>query len=245
MPIEFPCPNCGKSYRVGDDKAGRTFKCQKCQSAVKVPEGAPDDEFGAVVGEDFGNFDYGGMSAPVSHTPKKSAKSKSNKKKQKKQESNTGLLIGIAVGVVAFVGIAIGVWALFLRGDGNGVAGTSPPSGDGSAANAGGGGASIPAPTPRSQTELGQMRDKLFQIGIAMHNYQDSVHALPVGGRQGGIVGASEWFDENGKPHLSWRVHILPFMDERELFEQFHLNESWDSPHNSALISQLPTSAVS
>lgn len=47
--------------------------------------------------------------------------------------------------------------------------------------------------------------------------------------------------DENGvSPNLSWRVHILPFMEKRTLYEKFHLDEPWDSPHNKSLISQMP-----
>jgi hypothetical protein len=39
---------------------------------------------------------------------------------------------------------------------------------------------------------------------------------------------------------LSWRVHLLPFMEQQALYQQFHLDEPWDSPHNKALIPQMP-----
>jgi len=44
----------------------------------------------------------------------------------------------------------------------------------------------------------------------------------------------------DGKPLLSWRVYILPFIEEDALYKQFHLDESWDSPHNKALIEKMP-----
>jgi hypothetical protein len=44
----------------------------------------------------------------------------------------------------------------------------------------------------------------------------------------------------DGRPLLSWRVAILPFLDESPLFRQFHLNEPWDSEHNRHLITQMP-----
>jgi hypothetical protein len=47
-------------------------------------------------------------------------------------------------------------------------------------------------------------------------------------------------FTPDGKPLLSWRVLILPQLDQRQLYEQFHLNESWDSPHNRTLIAKIP-----
>ena len=43
-----------------------------------------------------------------------------------------------------------------------------------------------------------------------------------------------------GKPVLSWRVAILPFLDQGELFNEFHQEEAWDSPHNKALIGRMP-----
>jgi hypothetical protein len=42
------------------------------------------------------------------------------------------------------------------------------------------------------------------------------------------------------RPHLSWRVHILPYLGEQGLYSQFNLNEPWDSPANRRLLSQMP-----
>jgi type II secretion system protein G len=44
----------------------------------------------------------------------------------------------------------------------------------------------------------------------------------------------------DGKPLLSWRVHILPYLEEQALYEQFRLDEPWDSEHNRALIVRMP-----
>lgn len=43
-----------------------------------------------------------------------------------------------------------------------------------------------------------------------------------------------------GRPLLSWRVLLLPYLGYAKLYEQFHLQEPWDSPHNKALIAQIP-----
>jgi hypothetical protein len=47
-------------------------------------------------------------------------------------------------------------------------------------------------------------------------------------------------YDAKGKPLLSWRVSLLPFLDEKALFDQFHHDEPWDSPHNLALLPRMP-----
>jgi hypothetical protein len=43
-----------------------------------------------------------------------------------------------------------------------------------------------------------------------------------------------------GKPLLSWRVAVLPYIEQGDLYKQFHLDEPWDSPHNITLLSKMP-----
>jgi hypothetical protein len=47
-------------------------------------------------------------------------------------------------------------------------------------------------------------------------------------------------YGEAGQPQLSWRVLILPFIEQQPLFKEFRLNEPWDSPHNIALLPRMP-----
>jgi RNA polymerase sigma factor (sigma-70 family) len=43
-----------------------------------------------------------------------------------------------------------------------------------------------------------------------------------------------------GKALLSWRVALLPYLQQGILYRQFHLNEPWDSPHNIKLLEKMP-----
>jgi hypothetical protein len=70
-----------------------------------------------------------------------------------------------------------------------------------------------------------QSQNNLKQIGLAMHNYHDSFGALP----------PAAICDKNGKPLLSWRVALLPFIEQDNLYKQFKLDEPWDSEHNKKL----------
>ncbi len=72
--------------------------------------------------------------------------------------------------------------------------------------------------------------NNLKNIGLALLNYESAYKHLP----------ARAIFDSQGKPLLSWRVQILPFLDEEELYKQFHLDEAWDSEHNKPLIEKMP-----
>jgi hypothetical protein len=67
-------------------------------------------------------------------------------------------------------------------------------------------------------------------IGIAMHNYHDVHGHLPM----------AAIYSQDGKPLLSWRVAILPYIDHEALFKQFKLDEPWDSAHNKKLLEKMP-----
>ena len=72
----------------------------------------------------------------------------------------------------------------------------------------------------------------LQQLGLAMHNYHDTYRRFPTAVR----------FDKDGKRNrLSWRVHLLPFLGEQDLYQQFKLDEPWDSEHNRKLVPAIPT----
>ena len=69
------------------------------------------------------------------------------------------------------------------------------------------------------------------QMALAMYMYADKGKHFP----------PHVIRDANGKPLLSWRVAILPYLDQNDLYQQFHLDEPWDSPHNLALARPTPS----
>ena len=68
-----------------------------------------------------------------------------------------------------------------------------------------------------------------------MHNYHDVYISFPLGAGEG-----ADWDPTTGQPYLSWRVYLLPFLGYRALFNQFHLNEPWNSPNNIQLLNDMP-----
>jgi hypothetical protein len=83
-----------------------------------------------------------------------------------------------------------------------------------------------------------QSANNLQQIGLAMHNYNSTFQSLPADNVKAGPGGALA--ANYGKPGLSWRVALLPYLGEDLLYKQFHLNEPWDSPHNTTLLTRIP-----
>jgi hypothetical protein len=47
-------------------------------------------------------------------------------------------------------------------------------------------------------------------------------------------------YSKDGKPLLSWRVAILPYIEQEPLYKEFHLDEPWDSDHNKKLMAKMP-----
>jgi hypothetical protein len=72
--------------------------------------------------------------------------------------------------------------------------------------------------------------NNLKNIGLALHDYHDTYNHFP----------AAAIYSKEGKPLLSWRVAILPYLDQQDLYKQFHLDEPWDSAHNKKLLAKMP-----
>ena len=72
--------------------------------------------------------------------------------------------------------------------------------------------------------------NNLKQLSLAMLNHDATYRGFP----------AAYSSDQEGKPLLSWRVRLLPFLEQQALYEEFHLDEPWDSEHNKKLIAAMP-----
>jgi prepilin-type processing-associated H-X9-DG protein len=83
----------------------------------------------------------------------------------------------------------------------------------------------------REAARRSQAANNLKQIGLAMHNYLDANGTFPPQAIRS---------KDGKKALLSWRVAILPYVDNQALYSQFHLDEPWDSPHNIKLLDTIP-----
>ena len=91
-------------------------------------------------------------------------------------------------------------------------------------------GACIPATeTPRTPARQSLCSNNLKQIGFALHNYHDTYGSFP----------PACIADKNGRPMHSWRVLILPFIEQQNLYDQYRFDEPWDGPNNRLLASHI------
>ena len=77
----------------------------------------------------------------------------------------------------------------------------------------------------REAARRSQCSNNLKQIGLGIHSYHDVYKCFP----------AAVLTDEDGQPMRSWRVAILPFIEQQPLFEEYDFSEPWDGPSNQAL----------
>ncbi len=72
--------------------------------------------------------------------------------------------------------------------------------------------------------------NNLKQLALAMHAYHDVNGHFP----------PAAVYGKDGKPLLSWRVLVLPYLENEALYKEFHLDEPWDSDHNKKLLEKMP-----
>ncbi|HTN75535.1 MAG TPA: DUF1559 domain-containing protein, partial [Pirellulaceae bacterium] len=86
-----------------------------------------------------------------------------------------------------------------------------------------------PVQAARAAAQRSQSMNNLKQMALAMHNFHDAHRTFP-----------AAQLTKDGKPLLSWRVQILPYIEQQPLYEQFKLDEPWDSEHNIKLVDKMP-----
>lgn len=80
--------------------------------------------------------------------------------------------------------------------------------------------------TAREAARRMQCQGHLKQLALAMHNYASAYRSLPPAAVR----------DAEGKLAHSWRVLILPFHEQQNLFDQYSLEDGWDAPINAPVL---------
>ncbi len=233
--IHFNCP-CGKSLTAREEYAGETTRCPDCGRDLTIP-GAE-----------------GVQAAPVSRAPDEEGIRRSRPDRQDSDESprpikTSGMAIAsiiLGIASLAVCSVFSGIPAVILgavslgaigrsrgRLTGRGLAITGIVTGALSALLLPVLGIALLLPAVQKVREAADRintANDLKQITLAMHNYNDAMRTLP----------PAAICDKNGKKLLSWRVAILPYIEQEALYRQFKLDEPWDGPNNSKLIPMIP-----
>src|SRR5579863_7317837 len=77
----------------------------------------------------------------------------------------------------------------------------------------------------RRAAALAESKQHLKQLGVALHQYHDAYGCFPPAYVMG----------NDGKPWHSWRVLLLPFLDQKPLYDRYRFDEPWNGTHNRDL----------
>lgn len=235
MSIHFLC-DCGRKLQAGDDYAGRRTRCPDCNREVPIPGPGPEASPpapSAVVPKGLSpEQDFGGV-------PIKSAHGRTS------GMAIASLLMGV-LSILTFVylpyylclpGLALGIVGLVsinqsdgrLSGGGLAIGGIIT-----SAIGA----ALLPVALALMMPDLEEAHEEarraacaknLEHIGLALRKAHDTKGHYPPAA-----------ITKHGTPLLSWRVAILPYIEQKPLYDKFHLDEPWDGAHNKALLPRMP-----
>lgn len=83
----------------------------------------------------------------------------------------------------------------------------------------------------RAAARRSQCCSNLKRIGLALHDYHDVYGCFPPACVK----------DEEGRPMHSWRVLLLPFLEEEDLYDRYDFGQPWDGPDNRRLSQEIPS----
>lgn len=87
-----------------------------------------------------------------------------------------------------------------------------------------------PIAKARAAARRAASSNHLKQIALAFHIFHDAYGCFP----PAAVIGP------DGKPWHSWRVLLLPYLQEDELYKQYDFSQPWDSPKNLAVAAKMP-----
>lgn len=82
----------------------------------------------------------------------------------------------------------------------------------------------------RESARRAQCTNNLKMIALAMHNYEATWGMFP----------PAITTDQEGRPMHSWRVLLLPYLEEQSLYSAYNFEQPWNGPDNSMLLSHMP-----
>jgi hypothetical protein len=246
--IRFVC-ECGKQLQAREENAGKLAMCPACKRQQRIPDLPPT----AIQTEDV-----------VESVPEKTGVRRSRpaalrdeteqpaEGRSRRSEAKTGsgkAIASLFLGILSLCGctcltglpsIVLGILSLrdigraagMLTGKGSAIAGIVL----GSLGTLCWPVVGIPAWfVGRDAADRATAVNNLRQMALAMHSYNDTYGILPPAG-----IGSPLEQGRRKKPLLSWRVALLPYLDEDTLYKQFNLNEPWDGPTNRKLLAKMP-----
>ena len=217
--LVFKCPSCGTKMQASEEHAGKTTVCPQCNTQAKIPsDGAITSEPTAPAAASRASV----ITAPDRARPASKADDDSDDERRPRRRDSsssaaTGAAVGMSVGMVVLIVVGVvGCVSVFVVGILIALL--------------------VPAVQKvREAAARTQATNNLKQIGLGIHNFHDANKRFPSPRHQ--------HFGQ-GQPlmpaELSWRVSILPYVEQQFMFEQFDRSKPWDDGKNQQFQNRRP-----
>jgi LSD1 subclass zinc finger protein len=221
--LVFPCPSCGAKLQMAEDLAGKKVRCASCQAVVSAPEksetsdaitAGPGPAVSSAAISSAGKSGPGPKRSADADEPDRDEDRPAGRRPQggdvgKAAATTAAVAGGLGIGaVVAIIGGIVAVLCLCGLVIGIPLALLVPA-----------------VQKVRESAAKVQTMNNMKQIALASINHADTF--------RGELARPKSVFPPNNQPvDLSWRVAILPFMEQGALFNQFDKTSAWDSPRN-------------
>ena len=237
--IVFECPSCKAKMRAAEEYAGQTVVCPDCNAPTTIPASAetpvkaapttpppaPAATAEAISAEPVVT------TAAAAPPPKPDAittpehgrstmKSRDDDddrdvRPRRRDSSDTAVATGMSVGLIVLLVVGIGGCALV--GVGAILVALLVPA----------------VQKVREAAARTQTMNNMKQIALANKSHHDVFKKFPSPQMQPMQAGMKP-------PDLSWRVAILPYIEQQNMFNQFDKNSAWDHPNNSPFLNSMP-----
>jgi hypothetical protein len=212
--LVFDCPSCGGKLQMPENLAGKKVRCGKCQGVVTAPLG--DDPTEGITADPAPSraADRTAVTAPANARSSRRSLADDDadaddERRRGPRRDESAKKGGMGTGAIIAAVAVLVVGCLVCGVGGTAVALIFP------------GIFSLQNRAARAQTQ-----NNMKQIALAAHNYHDTFASLPRPKHMKPPQGTQP-------VDLSWRVSILPFVEQNNLFTQFDQTNAWDSPRNS------------
>jgi hypothetical protein len=218
--LVFACPSCGAKLQMSDDLAGKKVRCASCQGVVTAPlhsEGSDAIRADAAPAAPSAASPTAVTAASKPRSSKAGAAVADEPEDRPRRRGDGGkaaAAVGAGLGIGTVLAVVGGLLAVLCLCGGGGIA------------------VALLLPAVQKVREASarvETSNHMKMIGIACHNFHDVNRTLP-----------SPKMTVPQSADLSWRVSLLPYMDQINVFNALDKNAAWDNPRNQQLLSPMP-----
>jgi len=215
--IVFQCPSCNKKLQAAEEHAGKSIACPACKTVAKVPPQADADGTAITTKAVEASAPPTAVTTPEHSRKAKRGEREDEDERRPRRDRDETPKRGFGVGMVLLIVGVVGVSFLCVLG----ILGALI----------------LPAVQKVREAAIRtNAMNNLKQIGVAAHNHHDTFRHFPSQRNQP----QPPVMPGVNAPDISWRVSILPFIEQQNIWNQFDKSADWNHANNMPILSMMP-----